>query len=850
LDSDANNFNADATEDDGSCDYDADDDGTPDNLEVDGCTDDAANNHDETATEDDGSCDYDLDDDGVLDADEVAGCTDSDANNFNTDATDDDSSCDYDADDDGIPDNEETAGCTDSSANNYNQYATDDDGTCDFDLDDDGVLDADEVAGCTDSTASNYNQYATDDDNSCDYWSLTPASGISADFVTSAWDPIIPNLNGGEMCDAILSAMTKTAARDEVIDFTRGYYTSSQGVIGGVDAASIGSVDDLNAAGTTIALQSGTTSDIYASENLGLATILAYEDFPSVTAAVANGDADYALGDAPVLALSGTLLTTFSDETFGIGVREDSNDLRDALDVAITAIIESGDYDHIFGYWFDGMVVLTDDRTADTATSYPEATEGSTLTDVIESGVLEFCSDTAYMPFEGLDSAGMAVGFDVDVGYAIVEELAAHYTGVANPDLTTTLVTGCMDPAAENYNADATADGEACVIMGCTNEDAQNYDSHANTDDGSCITTLKIGLLNPLTGPIAVYAPPFTWAAQAAIDDLNALGGDFELIEADSGCDGPTASGAAQTLVDAGVIGVAGAACSGASMAANAILSEAGVPQVSYASTNPGLSDAAAYPLFWRVVPSDAIQGPAIADVVNADGASNPALLHMTNDYGAGLADSIDAAWADNGGTLCSKIGYEDSTTDFSSQVQSIVDAGCDSVILVSYATDGAAIVEELSTGGFSGQIFGGDGIAEEGLCTLLSDVNLCDGIVATKPAAPEPNERSVAFGYLCGAVPDCAAGIYTAEAFDALAIIGFAIFAHLSGGGAGELSTFIQATGQGFVGASGIHTFLDNGDVGGAGYCIGDFTVTDGVAAFTCNRHWSAIDGITTTTN
>jgi len=1156
---------------------------------------------------------------------EVMGCTDMTANNYDEAATADDGTCDYDADDDGTPDNLEVNGCTDEVANNYDETATEEDDSCDYDLDDDGVNDADETAGCTDSAASNYNQHATENDTSCTYWSLTPYEGIHADFVTSAWDPIIPNLNGGEMCDAILSAMTKTAARDEVIDFTRGYYTSSQGVLGSSVSEDINSVGDLNAAGTTIALQSGTTSDIYASENLGLATIQAYEDFPSVIAAVMNGDADYALGDAPVLALEGNLLATFSDETFGIGVREDSNDLRDALDVAITAIIESGDYDHIFGYWFDGMVVLTDDRTADTATSYPEATEGSTLTDVIESGVLEFCSDTAYMPFEGLDSAGMAVGFDVDIGYAIAEELAAHYTGADNPTVSTTRVIGCMDPAADNYNPDATIDDDSadsiCVISGCTNEDAQNYDSHANTDDGSCITTLKIGLLNPLTGPIAVYAPPFTWAAQAAIDDLNALGGDFELIEADSGCDGPTASGAAQTLVDAGVIGVAGAACSGASMAANAILSEAGVPQVSYASTNPGLSDAeaypgffrvvpsdaiqgpamadmvvtagfvagimpsdmnpalihmtndygagladsfegawndnvgdlclkigyedsttdfssqvqaisdadcgsvvlvsystdgaaivetmavlgmslptfgadgiadsawlddftvpaaahgviatkpragssfgdfndrcaddegcaggiytaetydavmmiglaammeggdhtelhlwmvgdeylgasgthtflengdvggagydicgfaalsstdiyfncqfywtatggvqetpfvgmtvpigflnpltgpiavyapgftaaadialelmniagwsnglqfalvtadsgcdgtaaaaaaqslidsgvvavagaacsgatmaanavlseagipmvsyastnpglsdaAAYPLFWRVVPSDAIQGPAIADVVNADGASNPALLHMTNDYGAGLADSIDAAWADNGGTLCSKIGYEDSTTDFSSQVQSIVDAGCDSVILVSYATDGAAIVEELSTGGFSGQIFGGDGIAEEGLCTLLSDVNLCDGIVATKPAAPEPNERSVAFGYLCGAVPDCAAGIYTAEAFDALAIIGFAIFAHLSGGGAGELSTFIQATGQGFVGASGIHTFLDNGDVGGAGYCIGDFTVTDGVAAFTCNRHWSAIDGITTTTN
>ncbi len=265
-------------------------------------------------------------------------------------------------------------------------------------------------------------------------WKLMPADDISADIVTSAWDPIIPNLNGGEMCDAIISAMTKTEEREQVVDFTRGYYTSSQGVIGASGSAAISDVSDLNAAGTKVAVQSGTTSDLYAAANLGMATIVAYDDFPSVTAAVGNGEADYAMGDAPVLALSGTLMTTFSDETFGLAVREDSGELLDALNVAITAIVDSGEYDAIFNDWFTGSVVLTDDRDADTATEYPSASEGSTLSAVIESGSLEFCSDTAYPPFENLDESGNAVGFDVDIANALVDEIAAHYMGSANPE--------------------------------------------------------------------------------------------------------------------------------------------------------------------------------------------------------------------------------------------------------------------------------------------------------------------------------------------------------------------------------------------------------------------------------
>ena len=52
-----------------------------------GCTDSAANNYNEQATIDDGSCNYDEDNDGVLDADEVVGCQDPTANNYDEFAT-------------------------------------------------------------------------------------------------------------------------------------------------------------------------------------------------------------------------------------------------------------------------------------------------------------------------------------------------------------------------------------------------------------------------------------------------------------------------------------------------------------------------------------------------------------------------------------------------------------------------------------------------------------------------------------------------------------------------------------------------------------------------------------------
>ncbi len=165
---------------------------------VPGCTDHFANNHDANANEDDGSCDYDLDNDGVLDSDEIAGCTDPVANNYLDTATEEDGTCDYDLDDDGVLDSDEVLGCTDPVANNHSDIATDDDGSCDYDLDDDGVLDSDEVLGCTDYDAQNYNPESTEEDDTCEYQSDEEAPLL--DELASEEDPeepvrrIIPTL--------------------------------------------------------------------------------------------------------------------------------------------------------------------------------------------------------------------------------------------------------------------------------------------------------------------------------------------------------------------------------------------------------------------------------------------------------------------------------------------------------------------------------------------------------------------------------------------------------------------------------------------------------------------------------
>ncbi|MDG2209114.1 MAG: hypothetical protein P8K81_03900, partial [Flavobacteriales bacterium] len=221
MDSESCNYDETASEDDGSCLYpsdayhdcngncidDFDGDGVCDALEVGGCTASIACNFNANATDSDGSCEFpvdeyncdgdcliDSDGDGICNAFEIVGCQDVTACNYDVDATDN-GSCDYpetgyscdgncliDTDGDGICDSFEVAGCLDSSACNFHDSATEDGGGCvyssgcefcsgaldgtgeamDGDSDNDGVCDLDEIVGCQILSACNYHESATD----------------------------------------------------------------------------------------------------------------------------------------------------------------------------------------------------------------------------------------------------------------------------------------------------------------------------------------------------------------------------------------------------------------------------------------------------------------------------------------------------------------------------------------------------------------------------------------------------------------------------------------------------------------------------------------------------------------
>ena len=168
------NYNPEATEDDGSCDFFS--------CIVFGCNNPAACNYDPEVTFNDGSCDFI----SCL----TQGCTIEIACNYNPEADLNDGTCDFVT----------CQGCVNELACNYDPEASIDNGLCELplapydcdgncvnDINDDGVCD--EFVGCTESNARNYSALAITDDNSCEYFSCAQIDAPTSVLATTMQVP-------------------------------------------------------------------------------------------------------------------------------------------------------------------------------------------------------------------------------------------------------------------------------------------------------------------------------------------------------------------------------------------------------------------------------------------------------------------------------------------------------------------------------------------------------------------------------------------------------------------------------------------------------------------------------------
>ena len=486
-----------------------------------GCTDLTACNFDAQATEDDGSCTYiadgDCDCDGnVLDALGVCG-----------------GDCLADSNGDGICDGNEVLGCINDSACNYNPDANlpDPDNPCVYpepgfccdgtaDADEDGVCDTDEVGGCTDPFACNYDGMATDDDGTCEYcgcsdeaYTLTveSAPAIQAGLTTYR---LYVNLNGD---NDFLSAVYGEGDTPLQVDAPDGAFNSENSTswsAAGINPALYVAFPELQddsyaTIGLTVSatLGDGTQQDPGLTEGEGNevfnffttdgSTSLATSEFPGSSWFVLNGASNgYADADGRVLVMqvttAGSLSGSLSYQIFAGGDQDN--------DIYVTSS-------------FDGVGTFGQTNVCGCTEAGACNYDG---TATIDDGSCEYESCDGCMDEDACNYDPEAT---IDSGNNCLEEDAVGECGgdcFADADgdgiCDEVVLTGCTDPNACNYVPEANTNDGSCTyaeqyydcegnclmdtdmdgvcdeleVVGCTDETACNYNELATDDDGMC----------------------------------------------------------------------------------------------------------------------------------------------------------------------------------------------------------------------------------------------------------------------------------------------------------------------------------------------------------------------------
>jgi len=231
---------------------------------------------------------------------------------------------------------------------------------------------------------------------------------------------------------------------------------------------------------------------------------------------------------------------------------------------------------------------------------------------------------------------------------------------------------------------------------------------------------IRIGVAAPYTGNLAAYGDNMKAGVNLKLKEINDAGGingqKVELVWGDDLCQ-PKDAGTvgSKFAADKSIVAVIGHLCSSATLAAMPIYVRTELPTISPTSTNPTIGDVGKG-WFFRNCYTDDFQGNYLASYVVPKllGKKKVAIFYENNDYAIGLKDSFVEGAKNAGVTVTGAEAYTTGTTDFTPQLTKLLSDKPETIFLCGYHPEGALIAGQSRKLGFTGPLFGGDGIDNE----------------------------------------------------------------------------------------------------------------------------------------
>lgn len=286
--------------------------------------------------------------------------------------------------------------------------------------------------------------------------------------------------------------------------------------------------------------------------------------------------------------------------------------------------------------------------------------------------------------------------------------------------------------------------------------------------------TIKIGLAGVQTGGDGEIGTAPIRGSELAILEWNAKGGvlgkQIEIVTRDDEGKPNQAVAVAQELVSAGVVAVVGHFNSGCTLPASEIYQQAGILQITPASTNPQVTERG-YSTLFRMCGRDDQQGIVAANfAIDTLKASAIAVVHNKTAYGQGIAEEFKKTIEARGGKVVLFDGIAGEEMDFRGTIAAIQKAGAQAVYWGGMYNQGGPFYNQLRQGGFKGAFLGGDGIYD---AELIKSVGAsADSIFITfgPDASALPGAQKLAEAYR--AKYNSEPGGYTVYGYDAANVL------------------------------------------------------------------------------
>ena len=316
----------------------------------------------------------------------------------------------------------------------------------------------------------------------------------------------------------------------------------------------------------------------------------------------------------------------------------------------------------------------------------------------------------------------------------------------------------------------------ACGGNTTNNSTSGNSSNSGSTDDaGSTAATFKIGVIGPQTGDAAIYGTHVAWAAQIAVDEINALGGDiqFELMVEDDVNDAETSVNAYNALMDDEMQLLVGTVTTTPALSVVPLTYEDRV----FTLTPSGSGDDVIEnnDNVFQICFTDSNQGTRSAQYID-ENFENPqiGIIYKNDDqYSQGIRDNFVAEAETRGLSIVYEGTFNNSSsTDFNVQLTAAQAAGADLLFLPIYYTPASVILTQANAMGYAPTFFGVDGM--DGILTAEGfDASLAEGVYLLTPFAADAEDEATqsfvsAFQEAHGEIPNQ----FGADAYDAVYVL------------------------------------------------------------------------------